>query len=121
MKRGRVIPGNLRRVVGLAAVPDRQSIQIASLGIATNTNSPMSAGIGLRAYGDSGYGVNRAAGDYGPRQAFTGIPSPIAYPGKYNVGMQAGPSDQPGYPSTGQTTGSTGWLDLAKQNNLGWS
>lgn len=118
--RNRLVPGNMRKTTALIAVPDRWSVQVASLGLVTNTNSPASAGIGLRAYGLNGYGVNRFSGDAGPMQAFTGIPSPISRPGKYNVGMQAGPSDQPAYPSTGQTTGSTGWLDLAKRNNLGW-
>ena len=116
----RKIRSNLRCVAALVADPDAWGIQAASLGQIVNTNSPASVGVGARATGLSGYGVNRSTGDIGPMQGFQGIPLPVANPGVYNVGMQAGPSDQPGFPNTGLAGGSTGWLDLAKSNNLGW-
>lgn len=112
----RVIPGNTRRVTVLSTVPDPFSVQAASLGLVTDTYSPASAGVhspgaGTRGFvGDPGYGVNRWAGaGLSPLQHFAGLIAPIKAPAAQRLGAGAGPSGQPGLPSTGDLTGAFGW------------
>lgn len=108
--RRRTIPGNGRTTVAVVFGPDRQSIQAASLGMATNTFSPMSAGVhspgaSARGFvGDRGYGVNRMTGKSNPVQLFAGLAAavrPIRDPRSARLGAGAGVSGQPGLPSTG--------------------
>jgi hypothetical protein len=102
---GRVIRGNLRRVVALIFGPDAWSVQAASLGQATNTWSPMSAGTSPRGRGqytgDPGFGVNRMAGRTLPPQHYAAVTAPITDPSSYALGYGAGTSGQPGMPQTG--------------------
>lgn len=111
MARRRTIPGNGRTTVAIVFGPDRQSIQAASLGMATNTWSPMSSGRhspgGSAAkgfVGDRGYGVNRMGGRTDPLQVFTGAAAairPVRDPRSARLGAGAGVAGQPGLPSTG--------------------
>jgi hypothetical protein len=103
----RTVPGNTRVVTAVVADPDRWAIQAASLGLATGTFSPMSAGRHTsgtaRGYtGDRGFGVNRWSGrtTY-PLQAFRTAVGPVADPRSKRVGAGAMASGQPGLPSTG--------------------
>jgi len=116
--------------LGWVARPDRWARQIASLGMATNTFSPASAGVHgastqPRGFtGDRGYGVNRFGGalDYaaGSVQDLTAPVHPLRSPVSDRVGLGAGVSGQPGYPSTGQDAGglaSLAWLGYGQLNN----
>lgn len=110
--KGRTIPGNTRRVSGLANPPDRQSVSLAaSMAIATAPFSPMARGVepngrsGFMA-GDRGYGTNRFAGRTPPRQDFAGAAIvPVAAPSSFALGVGAGVAGQPGWPSTGSSAG----------------
>jgi hypothetical protein len=90
----RTIPGNARVVTAVYTVPDQFAVQAASLGMATNTFSAMSAGIhspgaSARGFvGDRGYGVNRWAGrtDY-PLQTFGQAVVPVAEPAARRLGV----------------------------------
>lgn len=117
-------------LLGWLGRPDRWARQIASLGAVTNTFSPASAGVHgdstqARGFsGDRGYGVNRFAGalDYaaGPVQDLARPVAPIRSPGSQRVGLGAGVSGQPGFPSTGQDAGglaSLAWLGYGQLNN----
>lgn len=112
---GRVIPGNGHVVATVVYEPDAWSVQAASLGLATNTFSPMSAGrhspgASPRGFvGDRGYGVNRWAGrtpyQQGAVQALGAPVQPILTPLSQRLGIGAMPAGQPGFPSTGQDDG----------------
>lgn len=116
--------------LGWLGRPDRWARQIASLGLVTNTFSPASAGVHgsstqPRGFsGDRGYGVNRFSGalDYaaGPVQDLISPITPIRTPASQRVGLGAGVSGQPGFPSTGQDAGglsSLAWLGYGQLNN----
>lgn len=77
---------------------------MASLGLAHLTQSPMSRG-GGHSPGVSGIGVTgRDTRRTGPLQVWQGAGAPVARDkGRQNVGIQGGVSDQPAYPSTGNT------------------
>lgn len=116
---GRVIPGNARQTVTVYYVPDQFANQAASLGLATNTFSPMSAGRHTRGTsrgytGDPGYGVNRWAGARaylaGAQQKINQPIAPIYDPLSQRLGIGAMPSGQPGMPGTGQDAGGLGTL-----------
>lgn len=83
--------------------PDPLSVSLAgSMAIATNTRSPMANNGGNFYSGDEGFGDRRFGGKLiEPMQTFGGNVQPITYPGAIRVGMQAGPSSAPAYPSTG--------------------
>lgn len=126
-RRGRVIPGNARQRAETYYVPDEFSIQAASLGFATNTNSPMSAGPGQRTgrfFGDPGYGVNRWDGalayELGTKQGQAGIAGPVLDPLAQRLGLGAGVSGQPGLPSTGDQTGGLDSLARMGYAQQGW-
>lgn len=115
----RRIPGNARVTTGVVFDPDPFSIQAASLGMATSTYSPMSAGIHSPGAGDRGFvgvqgdGVNRWAGAGPlPLQQFGGLLAPITVPGSQRLGAGAGPSGQPGLPSTGDLADEFGLYGL---------
>lgn len=110
MGRHRTIPGNGQTTIAVIFGPDRHALQAASLGMVTNTFSPMSAGrhsagASPRGFvGDRGYGVNRMGGRTGPLQLFAGAAAavkPIRAPKSSRLGANAGVSGQPGLPSTG--------------------
>jgi hypothetical protein len=125
---GRLIRSRSKTVAALVALPDAFSLQAASLGLATNPFSAMSAGVhqaGASAkgwMGDPGYGVNRWAGRLPrdqPYQHFGGATAPVTQPSAARLGIGAMVSGQPGLPSTGDTTGATaalGWVSLASMN-----
>jgi len=102
--------------------PDRFAIQMASLGLVTNTIAPSSVGMhspgGSRIgfSGDRGYGVNRWAGrtpyEQGTLQNFAAPVRPVADPQSKRVGAGAMPSGGPGLPSTG-VGASAGFVPLA--------
>jgi hypothetical protein len=133
--RRRCVPGNGRQVTAVIFEPDRWAIQAASLGAATNTISPMSVGrhspgasvIGF--VGDRGYGVNRWAGAdpraQGTRQNLAAPSAPVRNPRNKLLGIGAGVSGQPGYPSTGQDNSGVaqmaylGYGQLAMHTGLG--
>jgi hypothetical protein len=102
--------------------PDPMSVQLAgSMAIATAPQSPMSSNGGNFYSGDEGYAVNRFAGKLiEPMQQFGGNIQPITYPGSVRVGMQAGPSSAPAFPSTGADAQ---FSALASMNGavLGWT
>lgn len=115
-----------RAVIGQ---PDRFALQIASLGVITNTLSPASAGIHgpttqPRGFtGDRGYGVNRWAGRTSyPYQRYGAAIVPIADPTAARLGIGAGVAGQPGLPNTGsQTSGlsSLAWLSYSPLGRAG--
>jgi len=111
VSRRRVIPGTGQTTLALIFGPDRQSVQAASLGMATNTFSPMSSGVhspggNNRGFtGDRGYGVNRMGGKSGPLQLFYGMAAavnPVKAPRSARLGAGAMVSGQPGLPNTGR-------------------
>jgi hypothetical protein len=109
---GRVIRGRYETTTVTRPLPDAQAISVAgSMAVATNTFSPMSAGVhspgaSARGFvGDRGYGVNRFAGRTDPKQAFGPVTAPVLDPASRAVGIGAGVSGQPGLPNTG--TGAT--------------
>lgn len=113
----RTIAGNVTKTIALIFGPDRQSIQAASLGMATNTFSPMSAGrhspgASSRGFtGDRGYGVNRMSGRSNPLQFFAGAAAavrPVGQPGSKRLGARSGVSGGSGLPSTGSGIGMPG-------------
>lgn len=127
----RVIRSNNRVATTVVTLPDQFAIQAASLGFATNTFSPASAGVHSPGsskkgpMGDPGFGVNRWAGrlPLGMQlQNFGGATAPVRQPSGPRVGLGAGVSGQPGLPSTGSTTGtstSIGWMSLAPMQQTG--
>lgn len=126
---GRVIRGNARTVTSVVCDPDQFSLQAAGLGVATNTLSPMSAGMHssgqARGFtGDRGYGVNRFAGalDYAV-QGFHAPVAPISDPLSNRLGIGAGAAGQPGLPNTGETPDNAsiglGYGQLANLGMLG--
>lgn len=112
---GRRIRGNGHAVTVIVYGPDAFSVQAASLGMATLTFSPMSAGVhspgaSARGFvGDRGYGVNRWAGrtpyQQGAIQGLGAPAQPVLTPKSKRLGIGAMPAGQPGYPSTGQDAG----------------
>jgi hypothetical protein len=115
----RIIPGNGVVVTAVVYEPDRWAVQAASLGHMTNTNSPASAGVGTRSWGDAGYGVNRMTGRTAPLQAFAGAIMPILRPQARRLGMQAGVSGQPGLPNSGTDAGPAAWLSMGQLGRMG--
>lgn len=127
---GPVVGGNTSVQAVVTYGPSRQAIAHArGLGLAVNTASPMSTGGGrARVWsGDAASGVNRFSG---LRPAPNGSPvqgavAPVGDPTAVRLGMQSGPSQAPGYPSTG-TDGTLGaWgavaaLDMGRLSSLGW-
>lgn len=123
---GRTIAGNARRVVTIWFDADRQSRSIAgSMAVATNTFSPMAAGVHgpstqVRGYsGIPGYGVNRFGTDVGVMQGFVGAIQPIHTPANYRLGIGLGVSGQPGMPQSGQDAGGLAGLGLGQMTSLG--
>ncbi len=127
---GRVVPGNGRVVAALVFDADAWSVQAASLGLATNTFSPMSVGVhspgasSRGVVGDRGYGVNRWAGrtpyQQGAVQALGAPVQPILTPMSQRLGIGAMPAGQPGFPSTGQDDGGLAalqWMGYGQLNN----
>jgi hypothetical protein len=117
--RRRVIPDNARETKTVYYVPDPFSVQAASLGFATNTISPMSAGSGPgggRFFGDPGYGVNRWGGALaylaGTKQDQRSLAQPVLAPLSQRLGYGAGVAGQPGLPSTGQDAAAYGSLRM---------
>jgi hypothetical protein len=100
--RGRIIPGNAQVTTAVVHGPDRQSLALAaSMAIAVNTDSPMSAGINSRFWGDPGYGVNRWAGRTTSPQAYVGAAVyPVHRPPTARVGAGYGAVDGSAYPNT---------------------
>lgn len=122
-RRGHVIPGNGHPLLAWAFEADRQSIQAASLGMATNSFSPMSAGVHAgdggtpRGYtGLPGFGMNgnRDSTRTGPLQVFSSAVRPITNPERRSLGMGAGVAGQPGMPSTGNAGGLPGYMGLGQ-------
>lgn len=105
----------------VVALPDPLAVSlIGSLAMATKTHSPM-ADNGNMFRGDPGYAVNRFAGKLlNQVQSFGQVTRPITYPGSVRVGMQAGPSSAPAFPSTGGDSG-MGALALMNGSVVGWS
>lgn len=122
----RTIPGNTRTVTAMVADPDRQSVQVASLGMMTNTFAAGSAGIhspgaSPRGFvGDRGFGVNRWAGrtTY-PLQTFGQSIVPVADPSARRLGIGAMTTGQPGLPNTGDATGGLSSIAWLSYNPLG--
>jgi hypothetical protein len=114
MRRGRTIPGNARVTTAIVHVPDAHAVSLAaSMAIATNTNSPMSAGINGRFTGDPGYGVNRWGGRTTSPQAYVGASVyPVGRPPTTRVGAGYGAVDGGSYPNT--------TLDAAGLQALAW-
>lgn len=116
LRRGRVIPGNSVIETIVTHSPDRISLaMMASLAIAQATSSPMSNGNGGGVTQNFGAGiVGRDGRRTGPLQNFNNVANPLAQPQSRKVGMQGGPGDQPGGPSTNQPgnpiAGSLEWL-----------
>lgn len=126
---GRTVRGNARTVKAIVNDPDPWSIQIASLGVMSNTFSPGSAGIHLTGgasprgfVGDRGFGVNRWAGRTRyPLQHFAGAGKPVLDPMAQRLGMGAGVSGQPGLPSTGSDAAmpAVAWLGWVPTGRAG--
>lgn len=125
---GRTIPGTGTPAYVVVAGPSRQSISVAgSMAAATNTASPMSAGLhgnGQLGYnGDPGYGVNRFSGRVAYEvQRFYSAVRTAAQPSNRRVGIGAGVSGQPGMPSTGganPTDAPLAWMSVGQVTNLG--
>jgi len=131
MRRGQVIPGNGCVTTALVFGPDAHSLRLAgSMAIATNTFSPMAAGVhspgaSPRGFvGDRGYGVNRMTGRTDPVQFFAGAAAavnPVRDPRSRRLGAGAGPSGQPGLPSTGADDGGgpISWLGYGQFGSPG--
>lgn len=104
--RGRTI---VQRVVQ-ALVPVRDSEPIgtammASLAIAYDTRSPMANGNGGGVTQNIGAGITgRDARRTPPLQSWLALHAPVYRPIKASVGIQAGPSSQPAFPSTGSAS-----------------
>ncbi len=125
---GRRVPGNGRTTTTVVYGPDRWAQALAaSMAIATNTFSPMAAGVHdpggtPRGFsGDPGYGVSRWAGRTPPRQAYQQIAHPVADPMGNRLGIGAGVAGQPGLPNTGidLPEQSLGWLSYGQTGTLG--
>lgn len=125
---GRVIPGTGTPAVVVVAGPSRQAISVAgSMATATNTISPMSAGlhgngqVGFN--GDPGYGVNRFTGRVAYEvQRFYSAVRTAAQPVDLRLGIGAGVAGQPGMPSTGTvnpTDAPLAWMSVGQVTNLG--
>ncbi|RGC65006.1 hypothetical protein C5N14_30920 [Micromonospora sp. MW-13] len=98
---GRASGGNVFPGPAIMYGPQPQSVSLATrLHIGTSLTSPMVAG--RYRPGDQGAATRRGCDggspDLGALQAFRGL---VGGPGRAQVGAQAGPSAQPGYPSTG--------------------
>ena len=128
MSGGRVIPGTGTPAVVIVAGPSRQALSIAgSMAAATNTASPMSAGLhgnGQMGFnGDAGYGVNRFTGrlTYEVQRFYSAVRT-AAQPVDLRVGIGAGVSGQPGMPNTGgvsQADAPLAWMSVGQVTNLG--
>lgn len=104
--KGKVMRGRSRMVAVLVNEPDEfSSHTVGGLGVAVNTASPMSRGVDGHYPGDPGFGVNRGTGLTEPLQGFQGVAAANLTQRDLMLGAQAGPSSQPGYPSTGSDDG----------------
>lgn len=125
----RVIPSNGRVMATTYYVPDAFARQAASLGVATNTFSPMSTGTSAPGassrgpMGLPGYGVNRFDGalayQLGTKQDLHVPPQPILDPRSRRVGIGAGVSGQPGLPSSGDDASGYGSLLTMSRYQVG--
>jgi len=116
----RTVPSNGHVVATTYYTADAWANQMASLGQATNTFSPMSAGVHNRSTqprgytGLPGYGVNRFAGEtayqLGTKQDIAAPSAPILDPLSRRLGIGAGVAGQPGMPSTGDDASGYGAL-----------
>jgi hypothetical protein len=111
--RQRIAGAGAPAVIPIVGGPDGNARRLASaMALATAPLSPMSRGGtvdnggGNFFAGDPGFGVHRFAGKLArPLQTFTTPVRPIQVPKSIRVGMQAGPSSTPAFPSTGSTDG----------------
>lgn len=112
---GRTVPGRQLPVTVHVPLPERfGTAMMASLGLAQDTRSPMSDGNGGEVSMNIGAGVvGRDSRRTGPLQDWRGLHHPMARPRSVNVGIQAGPSSQPAFPSTGVTTTPTIYNSLS--------
>jgi len=116
---------NTAAQITLTAGPSVQAVQLAaSMGLAVHTMSPMSRGARVWG-GDLGYGVHRWAGRLpaDPASPVAAAIAPVHRPGSVRYGTGGGPSQQPGYPSTGTIAdfGSpVAMLDMGKLGNVGY-
>jgi hypothetical protein len=116
---------NASAQIALTYGASAQAVQAASLGLATNTGSPMSRG--TRTWGgDAGYGVHRFSGRLAldPHSPTAGAVSPVSSPLAASVryGTGGGPSQPSGYPSAGAISNfaQINALDMNKLGNLGY-
>jgi hypothetical protein len=123
--RGPAIGSNDAAPLALTHGPSAQAIQLAAtMGLAVNTASPMSAGHRVWG-GDEGYGVHRWAGRL-PMQGnpAAGAVAPVAAPSAVRYGTGGGPSQAPGYPSTGGiadfASRQVAALDMKRLGSLGY-
>lgn len=126
--------GSNTRLVGVAANgPSVQAVQMQQvLAAATNTASPMARGFRVWAQ-DAGDPTRRMTGRMDPRYVaglnqVSGIDNavyairPVLHPTAVRVNFQAGASQQPAYPGTGQATdfGSPlAWMSLNQVSSPG--
>lgn len=116
----RTVPSNGHVVATTYYTADAWANQMASLGLATNTFSPMSAGTHgpstqRRGFtGLPGYGVNRFEGEtayqLGTKQDVAAPSSPVLDPLSRRLGIGAGVAGQPGMPGTGADASGYGGL-----------
>lgn len=86
---------------------------MASLGLAAYTQSPMADG-GHQATYATGAGITgRDPRRTGPLQDWHGLAGPVSAPISSALGAQAGPSQQPAFPSTGSTAAPSIYTSLA--------
>lgn len=104
--RGRTIAQRITQVlVPVQATEPVGTAMMASLAIAYDTRSPMANGNGGGVTQNIGAGITgRDARRTGALQSWLGLHAPVARPIKASVGIQAGPSSQPAFPSTGTTS-----------------
>jgi len=123
--RGPATGSNSAAPLALTHGPSAQAVHLAgTMGLAVNTASPMSAGHRVWA-GDEGYGVHRWAGRL-PMQGnpAAGAVRPVAEPTAVRYGTGGGPSQAPGYPSTGGiadfASRQVAALDMKRLGSLGY-
>jgi hypothetical protein len=107
---GRVLRGNVRKVITWFTVPDAYSTDLANTLAAYGPQSPASTGAqGLSNQGLPGVGVNAFEGDCGPVQRFAGVPLPVARPLNGFGELHAG-----SLPNTGSSNNSLAWLSMGQ-------
>lgn len=103
--RGRVIAQRVRAV--MVPVRDCEPIGtalMASLGLAHHTMSPMSSISGMSSHATGAGITGRDSRRTPPLQDWRAAHGPMANPRGRKTGAQAGPGDQPAYPSTGTSS-----------------